>query len=291
MERTFNRQNQHRRRQNPSQPRARDWGSENRRNSDEFRQESYRGPRFARDMDQERYDRYDYRFRDEYDDALYLADQDFEPDNDEYASEWSRRHHNESRNLSANQYGSQSGTWNRSNRGNFTRESSTFGGQPDRGFSSSRDFSGRDFPPERSFSDRGSHERGFSSDSRSRRGFTGKGPKGYQRSDERICEDVCECLANDDSVDASSIEVKVSNGEITLSGTVDERSMKRMAEDIAERVSGVKDVHNEIRVQRSASASICSTPENGQTASNVKGSEKPTKECRETKSSQSSIAH
>jgi len=78
----------------------------------------------------------------------------------------------------------------------------------------------------------------------------GRGPKGYRRADERIEEDVNEALTDSPELDASEIEVKVSNGEVTLSGTVTERSAKRTAEDIAERCSGVKDVRNEIRVQR-----------------------------------------
>src|SRR4051812_40409850 len=72
----------------------------------------------------------------------------------------------------------------------------------------------------------------------------GRGPKGYRRADERIEEDVNEALTDSPDLDASEIEVKVSNGEVTLSGTVTERSAKRMAEDIAERCSGVKDVRN-----------------------------------------------
>jgi len=78
----------------------------------------------------------------------------------------------------------------------------------------------------------------------------GRGPKGYLRSDERIEEDVNEALAQHPEIDASEIEVKVSNGEVTLAGTVTERQFKRMAEDITERCSGVQDVRNEIRVQR-----------------------------------------
>jgi hypothetical protein len=63
-------------------------------------------------------------------------------------------------------------------------------------------------------------------------------------------EDVNEALAEHSQIDASEIEVKVSNGEVTLSGTVTERQFKRMAEDIVERCSGVVDVRNEIRVER-----------------------------------------
>jgi len=78
----------------------------------------------------------------------------------------------------------------------------------------------------------------------------GRGPKGYKRSDERIQEDVSEALSQHPEIDASEIEVKVSNGEVTLSGTVTDRNFKRMAEDVAERSSGVQDVRNDIRVQR-----------------------------------------
>ncbi|MGK9287195.1 BON domain-containing protein, partial [Sinorhizobium meliloti] len=78
--------------------------------------------------------------------------------------------------------------------------------------------------------------------------FRGRGPKGYQRSDERIREDVCDRLSDDRSVDASEIEVRVSNCEVTLSGTVDSREQKRRAEDCAEEVSGVKNVQNNLRV-------------------------------------------
>jgi hypothetical protein len=55
---------------------------------------------------------------------------------------------------------------------------------------------------------------------------------------------------DDPHVDASEIEVTVSSCEVTLSGTVDNRDAKRRAEDIAERVSGVKHVQNNIRVQQ-----------------------------------------
>jgi hypothetical protein len=85
--------------------------------------------------------------------------------------------------------------------------------------------------------------------------FTGHGPKGYRRSDERIHEDVNEALAQHGELDAREIEVKVQNGEVTLSGTVTERQFKRLAEDLAERCSGVHDVHNQIRVSREGDSS------------------------------------
>jgi hypothetical protein len=80
-------------------------------------------------------------------------------------------------------------------------------------------------------------------------GMTGKGPKGYTRSDERIREQVCDCLTDDPHIDASAIEVQVKGGEVTMSGTVDNRKAKRHAEDLIERLGGVKHVQNNLRVQ------------------------------------------
>jgi osmotically-inducible protein OsmY len=74
----------------------------------------------------------------------------------------------------------------------------------------------------------------------------GQGPKNYQRPDESIHEEVCELLAIGD-LDAREIEVEVQDGEVTLRGTVDRRDWKRMAEDLAEQVSGVHDVQNQVR--------------------------------------------
>jgi len=82
----------------------------------------------------------------------------------------------------------------------------------------------------------------------------GKGPKGYKRSDERIKEDVCERLAQQGHVDASDVEVRVQNGEITLSGTVSDRNDKRRIEELVENLSGVDDIKNEIRVRRETSS-------------------------------------
>jgi hypothetical protein len=88
-------------------------------------------------------------------------------------------------------------------------------------------------------------------ETRERRGlFRGRAPKGYMRSDERIREEVNERLMQDEDLDPSEIEVTVQKGEVTLKGTVRDRTEKHRAEDLAEDVLGVKDVHNQIRVQR-----------------------------------------
>jgi hypothetical protein len=77
----------------------------------------------------------------------------------------------------------------------------------------------------------------------------GKGPKGYVRGDERILEEVCDRLTEDDRLDACDIEVKVDAGEVTLNGQVKSREDKRRAEDVAESVSGVRHLQNNLRVR------------------------------------------
>lgn len=84
--------------------------------------------------------------------------------------------------------------------------------------------------------------------------FRGRGPKGYTRSDDRIAEDLNDRLTDDRFLDASDIEVSVSASEVTLDGEVTSRSDKRRAEDIADDVSGVINVQNNLRI-RSAETS------------------------------------
>jgi len=81
------------------------------------------------------------------------------------------------------------------------------------------------------------------------RGHRGRGPKNYTRSDERIREDINDRLTDHDYLDASNIDVAVNSSDVTLTGTVNSRYEKRLAEDIAENVSGVKNVENRIRVE------------------------------------------
>jgi hypothetical protein len=78
----------------------------------------------------------------------------------------------------------------------------------------------------------------------------GVGPAGYKRSDSRITEDVCDRLMYHPDIDASGIEVSVTNGEVTLSGIVPDRRTKWEAEEVAEHVFGVQHVHNSIRIAR-----------------------------------------
>jgi len=81
----------------------------------------------------------------------------------------------------------------------------------------------------------------------------GRGPQDYVRSDERICEDANDKLTDDWQVDASRVAVAVKGGEITLNGTVTDRAAKRRAEDVVDRISGVRHVQNNLRVQSAES--------------------------------------
>lgn len=79
--------------------------------------------------------------------------------------------------------------------------------------------------------------------------YAGVGPRGYQRSDARIHEEIVQRLTDHPHVDASDVDVTVDHGVVTVRGTVDNRRQKYDAEDEAEAVTGVREVRNEIRVQ------------------------------------------
>lgn len=79
----------------------------------------------------------------------------------------------------------------------------------------------------------------------------GKGPRNYKRSDDRIKEKICEKLADDAQIDASNIEVEVKDARVTLTGTVNGKFEKYLAEDLVENVSGVSAIDNLIRTSRS----------------------------------------
>lgn len=78
----------------------------------------------------------------------------------------------------------------------------------------------------------------------------GKGPKGWSMSDEDLKDYVCEALYRSYDVDASDIEVDVADGVVTLKGEVDNREIKKLAEDVVDSVDGVKDVENRLSFKR-----------------------------------------
>lgn len=78
----------------------------------------------------------------------------------------------------------------------------------------------------------------------------GKGPANFRRSDSRIQEDIYDRLTLHGRIDATDIEVSVNDGVAVLKGAVPSRDMKRLAEDVAADITGVKDVENQIRVNQ-----------------------------------------
>ncbi len=79
--------------------------------------------------------------------------------------------------------------------------------------------------------------------------YSGYGPRGYQRPDAKISEDINQRLTRHGQLDASDISVTVSAGTVVLDGWVDSHRDMRLAEDIVDTVSGVWGVHNNLRVR------------------------------------------
>jgi hypothetical protein len=93
-------------------------------------------------------------------------------------------------------------------------------------------------------------ESGATTQSRNQEGqYKGKGPRSYRRADTRIMEDINDRMCDNPYLDASDIEVSVSNGEVVLTGTVEDRESKRLAAEIGEEIPGVENVENRIRVK------------------------------------------
>lgn len=164
-------------------------------------------------------------------------------------------------------YGSYGGTGSYGSAGMSGYGSSGYGSQGRGGMS------GRSSPDQRGFWDRASDEVSswFGDEQAQRRRehdeHRGRGPRGYTRSDERIREDVNDRFTDDGWLDASDITVQVSNAEVTLTGQVSSREDKRRAEDIAEAVSGVKNVQNNLRVKERGAGSETSTTHLGGSSS------------------------
>ena len=146
-------------------------------------------------------------------------------------------------------WGGSSESWNRGSEGrvDFNSPSGGFGGGPMG--SGGRQQQSRYGSTERY----GSPQYGEPGSFRSSSGrHTGRGPKNYQRDDTRIQEDISEQLTRHPDIDPSEVEIMVSDGEVTLTGVVESKQVKRMIEDIAESSSGVTDVQNQLRVENGA---------------------------------------
>lgn len=81
------------------------------------------------------------------------------------------------------------------------------------------------------------------------RDHSGRGPKNYRRSDERILEDVVDLLMLHRDIDASNMDISSQDGVVVLTGEVGSKAMKYLTEDAIEHVVGVKDVKNDLQVK------------------------------------------
>jgi osmotically-inducible protein OsmY len=68
-----------------------------------------------------------------------------------------------------------------------------------------------------------------------------------RRSDDSIREEIRVSLSRRPGLDASAVEVEVEGGEVTLTGRVEDRDARWLAEDLVESVPGVSLVHNRLR--------------------------------------------
>jgi len=81
--------------------------------------------------------------------------------------------------------------------------------------------------------------------------YVGLGPQGYSRPDERIREDICDELTRRRDIDPSRVLVTVQDGEVTLEGMVESLEMRRLVDEVASACTGVTQVDDRIRIQRS----------------------------------------
>ena len=86
--------------------------------------------------------------------------------------------------------------------------------------------------------------------------FSGHGPRGYRRSDERIREDVCELLTRHGEIDASDMDVDVRDATVILRGTADSGRTRRLAEELVEEIPGVRDVQTSCGSAAATSAAL-----------------------------------
>ena len=71
-----------------------------------------------------------------------------------------------------------------------------------------------------------------------------------RRPDETLASELREILTKDPELDATEIEVEVEGGAVTLSGVVDSSDARLLAEELVETVTGVREVHNNLKVTR-----------------------------------------
>ncbi|MFM1991176.1 MAG: hypothetical protein RJA99_4133 [Pseudomonadota bacterium] len=75
-------------------------------------------------------------------------------------------------------------------------------------------------------------------------------PTGRRPADERIRDDLRQCLARDERLDGGDVSVDVKDGRVTLTGTVADRPAKHAIESMVDRCQGVTDIDDRLKVMR-----------------------------------------
>ncbi|MEX2217937.1 MAG: BON domain-containing protein [Phycisphaerales bacterium] len=76
-----------------------------------------------------------------------------------------------------------------------------------------------------------------------------KGPRNYQRSDERLRDEVYDRLIQQTDIDVSEIECTITGGVVSLEGTVESRWERHQIEDLVDTVWGTRDIRNNLRIR------------------------------------------
>ena len=79
---------------------------------------------------------------------------------------------------------------------------------------------------------------------------TNSGPRSRRKSDESLRQEIREILIADPELEATDIEVEVEGGAVTLRGGVIDSDARLLAEELVESLTGVREVHNRLRVER-----------------------------------------
>ena len=79
---------------------------------------------------------------------------------------------------------------------------------------------------------------------------TNSGPRSRRKPDESLRQEIREILTADPELEVTDIEVEVEGGAVTLRGAVADSDARLLAEELVESLSGVREVHNRLRVER-----------------------------------------
>jgi osmotically-inducible protein OsmY len=79
-------------------------------------------------------------------------------------------------------------------------------------------------------------------------------PEDEQRSDDEIQEDIAQLLEEQDSFDASTVEVEVEEARVRLHGLVEDEEIRQQAESIVLGVAGIRVIDNQLKTKEDGSA-------------------------------------